>query len=246
MPLRLFSLFAVFAASNAFSIDRRELLTGLVASISATVNPLVSNSAELFELDPIDFSGVYRDPQHPSGYRVVRSAGDGLLAITMQDDLKSKTLQLEGSTKYDKKTGETLLSIDFSPKGGPSSLPATYSADRLVLVSFCDKSAGALSKGSISFPDGNVWVKESGIQGVYSDLDQPEAYRVIRELGNAKLAIEVANGANSRPVVLTGVINKSKGTAVIDFSPRSGPKSVSAELEDGKLVFPGGNEWRKL
>jgi hypothetical protein len=254
MLLRFALLISAFRVANAFSIiDRRELIAGMAASLSLpsmSVNFLQPKSSARIKVpappDPVDFSGIYRDPQHPSGYRIVRSVGQGVVAITLQNDPKSKVVKLEGTTKYNKKTGESKLSIDFSPKGGPTNLVAEYSPDRLLLVNFCN-SGEVLTKGSISFPDGNFWIKNQGIEGVYSDPNHPDGYRVIRDLGSAKISIEFADLGNRPPLFLSGVVNKYKGIVLIDFSPNGGPKKVPAQIKCGnQLVFPDGNAWTKL
>jgi hypothetical protein len=155
-------------------------------------------------------------------------------------------VKLEGTTKYNKKTGETELSMDFSPKGGPTALAAEYSPDRLLLVNFSN-SEEVLTKGSISFPDGNIWIKNTGIQGVYSDPNHPDGYRVIRDLGSAKLSIELADRVDRPPLFLSGIVNKDEGIVWIDFLPMGGPKKVPAQINGGnQLIFPDGNAWTKL
>ena len=81
--------------------------------------------------------GIYADPNHPSGYRIVREGQGGKLYITLQDEPKGQTVELEGF----KKVGSGYLSIDFSPKGGPKNLAAVAKVGKLV------------------FPDGNAWTK---------------------------------------------------------------------------------------
>ena len=112
-------------------------------------------------------------------------------------------------------------------------------------MNFCNSET--LTKDSISFRDGNVWIKKTGtIDGVYTDPNHPEGYRVVRDAGNAKLSIELSNRPDRSPYFLTGVVNKKEGKAVIDFSPLGGPKKFSADISDGKLVFSDGNAWTKL
>jgi hypothetical protein len=81
--------------------------------------------------------GVYNDPNHPSGYRVVRVAKGGNVFITLQDEPDGDVLELQGNQMEN----GSMVSIDFSPKGGPSNLTATAKDGKLV------------------FPDGNAWTK---------------------------------------------------------------------------------------
>ena len=67
---------------------------------------------------------------------------------------------METYTSYRSRTGQTSLTIDFSVKGGPKDVVATLNKD-----------------SSISFPDGNLWKKQGGVVGVYSDGFNPERLR---------------------------------------------------------------------
>ena len=86
-------------------------------------------------------SGVYLDPQHKEGYRVVRATSPSTVQIVLQDDPKAEVLKLAGTSATDEKKGETTIKIDFSVKGGPKDVPGVYKDDK------------------ISFPDGNAWSK---------------------------------------------------------------------------------------
>lgn len=81
--------------------------------------------------------GVYSDPNHPKGYRVVRVQGDGKVCVELQDEADGPVIELVGKMK----SSQGYLFIDFSPKGGPKNLAATFKKNKLV------------------FPDGNSWTK---------------------------------------------------------------------------------------
>lgn len=229
-------------------MGRRESLVNMAASLSW---PLViigdsDTEASLSSSNPLDFSGVYRDPKHPQGYRVVRCGGTGTISVDVQDYPNGPKLQLTGTSTYDSASRKTSLRIEVPLKDGTrSALPAVYSPDQLLYVNFCE-GGEVLTQGSINFPDGNVWIKDNGLQGVYIDSRFPGGYRIIRELGNAKVIIEVADRVDQVPVRLPAVINKVDGTLVIDFSPLSGPKRLPAKIAGNQLTFQDETTWTKL
>jgi len=111
-----------------------------IASVSAAIatSPLVSNAAP-----NADFSGSYKDPNHPSCLRKIEVAGT-TAQITGTDgnpgcppDGSGKAWNLVGKIDGDK------LMVDFSPKGGPKDLTGKWEQET----------------PGIRFPDGNKWVK---------------------------------------------------------------------------------------
>ena len=84
---------------------------------------------------------------------MIRAGPQGAL-IEINDGPKSDTFSVAANAKEGK--GETVLTIDFSVKGGPKDVP------------------GVFKSGLISFPDGNVWPKATGVQGVYLDPQHTE------------------------------------------------------------------------
>jgi len=198
------------------------------------------------KVDPLDFSGVYRDPKHPGGYRVVRTGGPGVIYVAAQDRPDGPVLQLSGSSTYDPKSGKTNLQIDIPNKDGSIKvLSGVYSPDQLLYVNFCE-TGEILTMGSMGFPDGNVWVKDNGLQGVYVDSKALDGYVVLRELGNAKVRIEKADRVDQMPTTLSAVINKSEGVLVVDLSPIGGSKRSKAAIKNDQLMFQDGTIWTKL
>jgi len=228
------STIAFHFSASILLVDRREVIAGLVTSVlsvSTYSDPAVKKSSTRIdtavaqrqqqERDPIDFSGLYTDPKLPSSYRIVLATGPGLVSVMLQDDPESKVVLLKGNSKYNKKTGETIIDK-----------VAVYTRET----------------GSITFPDGSTWVKDKGIQGIYIDPNYPDGYRLIRELGGAKLSIEVFNRparTTEDPVRLSGVINQKEMMITFDYSYFSGPKKYVAKLQENQLLFPD-NAWTKL
>jgi len=172
-----------------------------------------------------DFPGVYSDPKHPKGYRVIISAGSKV-SMQLQDDPAGKVFSIPIKVKNDKKVG-TLLTIDFSPKGGPKNIVGTVE-----------------KKGKISFPDGNVWSKTTGIVGVYSDPKHPKGYRVIRKDASGIVVALSDSGSTSKEITIPA--KASKTSVEFDFSSKGGPASLKGTVKEGVITFPDGNTWTKL
>jgi len=227
------------------AVSRRDVLGWIPAAAFATL-PAVANAADKTKTDkaqsskaktdekntePVltaiisNFPGVYSDPKHPKGYRVILSDGTRA-SMQLQDDPTGKVFSIPIKMKNDKKLG-TLLTIDFSPKGGPKNIVGTVE-----------------KKGKISFPDGNVWTKATGIAGVYSDPNHPKGYRVIRKEGSTYIVTLNDSGSKGKEITIPA---KSSGSIVVfDFSSKGGPANLKGSFKDGLVSFPDGNKWTKL
>mmetsp|Transcript_20189 Transcript_20189/g.40194 ORF Transcript_20189/g.40194 Transcript_20189/m.40194 type:complete len:260 (+) Transcript_20189:42-821(+) len=221
-------IFAGFAAavpvtfvgiSPVFATDKK---TTAAPAEKKTAAPANKKTATASKKAPADFAGVYTDPKHPRGYRVITSTG----SLELQDEPKGTTFTIPVKTKFDKKKGETALTIDFSVKGGPKDIVGVY------------------KDGKITFPDGNVWPKSTGLEGVYTDPKHPEGYRVVRFNKQGSVVLDLTD--DGKPPVLK-IMAKSKGNKLtIDFSSKGGPKNLPASFENGEILFPDGNAWTKL
>jgi len=80
--------------------------------------------------------GVYSDPMHPKGYRVIRKEGSAYIVVLNDSGRAGKDV-----TVPVKSSSTSNIIIDFSSKGGPGNLK------------------GTVKEGLISFPDGNIWTK---------------------------------------------------------------------------------------
>ena len=83
----------------------------------------------------VRIGGKYDDPMHPGCQRKVTLIGSNKVLIEGADE-DGKKWTVRGT--YEGKT----ITVDFSPKGGPSGVTAEY----------------AIGSG-LTFPDGNVWKK---------------------------------------------------------------------------------------
>ena len=92
------------------------------------------------------FDGDYSDPNHPSCRRSVSVSPDGLTAAVSGEDGDEGSNSCANPTAWGPLRGAidgNSIKIDFSPKGGPSDLTASYDVD---------------GEG-IRFSDGNLWQK---------------------------------------------------------------------------------------
>jgi hypothetical protein len=145
---------------TAFTVERRNFFGQLAgaAAVMAVGAPEAKAALKTGASNP--FTGDYDDPNHPGCLRQVKVVGapqkaDGtrskypLLEVTGYDGKGDSAMCTDRPTRDDlwKVSGQvksqTEAVIDFSLKGGPENLAATYDKDGIV------------------FPDGNKWMKVS-------------------------------------------------------------------------------------
>ena len=193
------------------------------AAVATTVvlsGPSSALATNIGTLPPIN--GIYSDPNHLDGYRIVRVLDKSNALVTLQDEPNGPIFSVSG------KIVGTTVTLDFSAKGGPKDIVATLVGD--------DK---------LKFPDGNTWTKISGVDGVYADPNHPSGYRVVRIAKGKDIFITLQDEPNGEAIELKGM-QKENGSVSIDFSPKGGPNNLTAIVKDGKLVFPDGNAWTKI
>jgi hypothetical protein len=162
--------FAVVAISSTHALSpnanqevSRRGAFGLIASGAASAafmlgQPQAASAAAAKTGAASPFTGDYNDPNHPECLRQVKVVGaplraDGsrsaypVIEVTGYDGKGDSKICTDRPTRADLwkvegtvKSGNSAI-IDFSPKGGPSNLVATY------------------EDGGIVFPDGNKWTK---------------------------------------------------------------------------------------
>lgn len=137
------------------------------------------------------YQGVYFDPNHPDGYRVLMAVkgSDNKATMTISDGVP------KGSTEAPKTYRDVPVHVenndelvfDFGFKAGPKGIKAKLSPD----------------KQSLIFEDGNKWTKNyykyDGIYRITSggDPSKADAYRVLRKNG-PEIILEVNDTGNSR------------------------------------------------
>jgi len=178
------------------------------------------------------FNGVFKDPQHPDGYRIIVGAVNKEGTMTLQDDPNGKVFNMPIISKIDEESGKNTLTFDFSPKGGPKEIVATVSND----------------SNSITFPDGNSWKKETGgLVGVYVDgfAPYPKYRRIIRpgSVDGSDLAVEMVSG--KKQFVIPANNGSKKNQLIVEF-PGEKRCTASTQMKKGVIKFPDGNVWTKV
>ena len=201
--------------------DRRSVLSAAgAAAIFSTALPV-----RAAEKAAPSFQGIFKDPKHPNGYRIlVIDAGNKATAtMTLQDEPDGKVFKIP--IAYETNKGQVTLTIDFSVKGGPKDVPATLNKD-----------------SSISFPDGNLWKKEGGVSGVYSDGVNPDRLRIIRADKGDALVLNLIRGPKGDQTVPGKLV---KPDVTFDFPGKPGDKGV-VDSKKGTISFGDGNVWTKI
>jgi len=251
-------------SANAAVVAKRTTTEAVPAAAIATAKPGTTCQ------DPC-FTGVWTDPKHPNGYRVLirksytvanmfLSDGVGVgstttdtnknnkdsTTVTTNTNATPKTYNNIGvKVKDDPKKGETYLTFDFSAKGGPKNVVGTV-ADH---------------GNKIVFPDGNVWTKNvaTAVEGVYATDPRVawEGYRVViirkdpttRNLLAVQLNKDQAIQATIVPT--DGSAKRDDGSVGIRFVFPD-KKIVDATYTNNVIRFPfpvqsnaSGNTWTK-
>jgi len=182
------------------SQSRRGILSDAasVAAVGLAALVLGPSDAAAFNTGPItpqsaankaaeSYQGVYSDPTHPTGYRVIRASGKGA-TMTFSDGVAKDAPDGTEEKTYTNipvgiKEGSDEFLFDFSFKGGPKGVAGTLSSD----------------KKSITFPDGNKWTKNaSKYDGIYKDNKFPDGYRVLRQSKSMNTITEINDTGNPR------------------------------------------------
>jgi len=220
------------ATSSLDAVSRREAMGAVAgAMLVAGVAPMEAMAAAAPKPQAVDtskysFNGVFKDPNHPNGYRILAGAINKEGTMTLQDAPGEKTFDIPFESKKDEETGDISLQFDFSVKGGPKKIVAKVNKDTVV------------------FPDGNTWKKEtSGVIGVYVDgfAPYPKYRRIIREGDGNNIVVDMVSGKKKFEVL--GSTNK-KGV-IIDFP---GDKRCNGTFNNkkGTIKYPDGNIWTRV
>jgi len=203
------------------ALSRRELISSIPAVLATAAVAAVPQRS--IAADGVSYQGVFTDPKHPKGYRVL--TGDASKAMMqLQDDPGGTVYNIPIKVKSDV---NTQLTIDFSVKGGPANVPGVIGSDKGITT--------------LTFPDGNMWKKETGVIGVYRDGLNPEYVRVIRKDQGSLLTVDLING--DKTVTVPAKAGSSKVT--FDFP---GKPNDPGTLDNKKntISFGDGNVWTKL
>jgi len=216
------------------AISRRELFSAVPATAAAAA-AMFSGAPAAFaaggddKKEALSYQGIFTDPKHPKGYRVLVGGDKGAM-MRLQDDPKDEVYNLPIKISKDKKTKEAQFTFDFSPKGGPK--------DVVAVLGKTEKSGTT----TLVFPDGNVWKKETGPIGVYSDGFNPKQVRVIRKDKGSKLTVDLINSPTQ-----TVTLSAKAGNPKILFDFPGKPNDPGTfDATENTLSFGDGNVWTKF
>lgn len=233
------------SSNSQLMASRRDFMSSAAVAAAVLVLPNVAEAATDAKKSPAaagfpSFQGVFSDPKHPKGYRIIVAKGSGSATMTLsdgpaKDGSPGKIFTFPVKVKQDKKAGTTLLTIDFSPKGGPKDVVGTLACDG----------------NCLTFPDGNKWKKNTGVEGVYKDGKASNSLRVIRKDKGSNLVVELRSGSKDATILaLKSGSNKKEGTYVnFDFPGKKSTDpadKVKGSVDNGIIAFPDGNKWTKL
>lgn len=224
----------MMSSSSPQPQSRRDILSNAASVVAVGVSALIANpnDAVAFKPGPItaqsaankaaeSYQGVYSDPNHPEGYRVIRASGKGA-TMTLSDGVAKDAPDGTEEKTYTNipvaiKEGNE-LSFDFSFKGGPKGVVGTLSND----------------KQSITFPDGNKWTKNANkYDGIYKDPKYPNGYRILRRSKSVYTITEVNDTGNPKDSKFFKGQHESLfsiPTASFTFYDFTGKETCSAKL----------------
>jgi len=242
-----------FVTASSTSLDafsRREALAAVSATTALVVGggvPLVAQADNagiviqtadpaaaakkkaVLDTKQYAFNGLFKDPKHPKGFRVIALALNKQGSMVLEDEPDGQVFNLPIKARTDEK-GVIKLDIDFSEKGGPSCVVATFNK----------------RENSIKFPDGNIWTKDTtGPVGVYIDgfAPYPKYRRIIRETDN-KNDLSVCMISGKTTFVVSGKVEASNRIRVDFPGDKSCPGVFNSKK--GTIVFPDGNTWTRV
>ena len=126
--------------------------------------------------------------------------------------------------------------------------------DRLVNGSRRTQGTGVIDKSAPPFgASDDVPAAAASVKfvGKYADPKHPGCKREVSGSGDTldvtgtDGAPGCLNGEPQRPWALTGVV-RSEDDIFIDFSPKGGPRDLLGKWTGKGILFPDGNEWKKI
>lgn len=230
---------------SALVIDPNDAVASIFGSFES---PITAQSAANKAAE--SYQGVYSDPKHPDGYRVIMaSSGKGGGATMTLSDGVSKDAPEGTEEKTFKdipvkiKDGNNELSFDFSFKGGPKDAVGTLSDD----------------KQTITFGDGNTWTKNANkYDGIYKDPKYPNGYRIIRKFLGSNTLTEINDTGNAKdskfikgqngslvtfpttPMIFFNYLGEEKFEGKLSLADRN------TVFQYGTITFPDGTVWTRI
>lgn len=229
----------VAALTSLDAVSRREAAIAVAASAAMVVGGLPKEALAAGKSTPATkpdydtaakfyFNGVFRDKKHPDGFRIVAGATGKAGSVTMRDYPGAPVYDVPMMAKKDPESGEITVDMDLSiyKKDAPKSVIATVTKD-----------------GCLKFPDGNVWIKDTGVAGLYIDgfAPYPKYRRIVIPGLEKSVAVTMVSG---KQVFNVEGINLGKKGIQVDFPGKQCTGKFS--LKDGVITWADGNVWTKV
>lgn len=232
------------ANTNLDAVSRREALVASASSAAILAGVPMEALADLDVKPPQDappasepdyktaakfyFNGVFRDKKHPEGYRIVAGALNKNGSVTLQDKPGGKVFDIPMKAKTDEKTGKITVDMNLSsyrPEFG-SSIVATVTKD-----------------GCLKFPDGNQWIKDKGVAGLYIDgfAPYPKYRRVVIPSKGRKVDVTMISG---KQVFDVFGVDLKEGKIQVDFPGKQCLGKFNRKK--GSITWLDGNVWTKV
>jgi hypothetical protein len=209
-------------ADSEQGISRRAVLAPAVFA------PLLAPLSASAVYRPPLFGGKYTDPKHPGCTRTMAVRGNDI-TITGFDEPSGPVWKVKGIVEDPKGT----LSIDFTPKGGPTGVKATWTGDGL------------------AFPDGNVWGKLPGKSVVLTNGLTADRYFDKNLLGSeykfsikeGQIYLKASDGIGAEKK--WEAVGSAIGSDIFLDMSSKGEKAIvtGTRGKDGSLEFSNGMKW---
>ena len=194
------------------AVSRRQCLISSTVITTALIqsHPACANN-------DLNYQGVYTDPIHPKGYRV------------LYGDAKKATLEMQDSPSD--RVHEIPVAVKVSMDGA-----TTFSYNNEV---------GTLTKDKEGIPmikfTNTIWKKrETGPIGVYYDNVSPSKRILVRQIKGAIWSVDIIDGKASRCSC------SAKAGNPILFSFPSGEIRGVFSMKEKTITFDNGNVWTKF
>merc|ERR1711957_237085 len=222
-------------ATSLGAVSRREALAASASAAMLAGIPMDALGESPPKLEPdkktaakFYFNGVFRDKKHPEGYRIVAGALNKNGSVTLQDKPGGKVFDIPMKAKKDEKTGKVTVDMNLSsyrPEFG-SSIVATVTKD-----------------GCLKFPDGNQWIKDKGVAGLYIDgfAPYPKYRRVVIPSKGRKVDVTMISGKQGFDVV---GVDLKEGKIQVDFPGKQCLGKFNRK--EGSITWLDGNVWTKV
>ena len=213
---------------RAVSSRRELIISGLTTAVASPFVAFQPPANALVD-ESLIYNGVYTDPKHPKGYRLVVGTTKSA-TLTLQDDPNDTVYKIPVQVQPSTTNQVEQFVFDFASKGGPSNIVGEFAKDKEGIP-------------IIHFPaDGNnTWKKrETGPIGVYQDSNNPKKNFVIRQLKGPELIVDEVESNGD----VNGIAKAKAGNPfVFDFP--EGKESGAFSMKEKKITFENGRVWTK-